>query len=320
MAEKISLSQLAWRAFEGALSKEELSTYFLPDEARSRSLAPAVKLNPDVVETDGRRPTARTVNELRAEAEGARLWRNQRPGHAAKTKVLTEGDSWFNLPDLFFLGYPPDAVDILAKTHDVWPVAYWGDEIADMVSPGRKVNYIQPLKSGLFSHFLFSAGGNDVLAGIGQHVKPSGASGTNQNKPESFIQRSFREKVAEIIGHYRTLHKDVREASPKTVLYVHGYANAIPRPGGPFIGSKLEQLGFDAGSQLATGIVAALVQIFNDELKRFADGHHRVVYVDLRPVVRGTDWHTDEIHPNKTGARKIAQAFAHVIAQNVPVG
>lgn len=318
MVEPITLSQLSWRAFEGALSKEELSAYFLPDQAKSRSLAPAVRLNPELVDLEGRRPTTRRVNELRTEADSARIWRSA--SGRGKTKVLAEGDSWFNLPDLFLLRYPPDAMDILARTHDVWRVAMWSDEIGEMVSPANKINYMQPLGSGLFSHFVFSGGGNDVLGRMDRYLKRFGSPGTNPALPSSYLNDAFAAQIDRTIGHYRTLRVDVDRASPKTVLYVHGYANAIPKPGGPYIGRRMERLGFDPRSDLARSIVAEMVALFNRKLREFARSHSRVVYLDLRDEVADTDWHKDEIHPSASGARKIAASFAEQIAQNVPVG
>lgn len=231
----------------------------------------------------------------------------------AQLKVLSEGDSWFNLP----FWYPPTAIDILDETFDIGRVAKWGDEMADMV---KDKQYLQPLKSGLYRHFLFSGGGNDVLGGIPNYVKKKTAAGTDPNVPSSFIKPSFATKVKEIIAHYKTLAADVRtHTEPDSVLYVHGYGHAIPKPGGKYLGKPLASLGFDPASALAKGIVVEMVHIFNEALMAFAASQSRVVYVDMRPAMTANDWHSDEIHPAKSGARKVAGRFSEAILANVPI-
>lgn len=145
---RITYAKLAARAKAGTLSEKELADYFAPDEERSKPLAPAVRLNLDLVDMAGRRPRARTVNRLRIEAEQGCRERLQpaapkraprRRGEpteraAPRIRVLAEGDSWFNLPNLSWF-WPRDAMDVLADTHHVKVVAFWGDQIADMVAP-----------------------------------------------------------------------------------------------------------------------------------------------------------------------------------------
>jgi hypothetical protein len=334
---KISFAALKKSALAGELSKKDLALYFLPEESASEPTAPAAKLNPETVTTTGRPPTTAQVTDVLLQAQAklaeqeAEAGRSAKPkleaskpeskviakarakAAKAKLKVLSEGDSWFNLP----FWYPPTAIDVLDETYDMGRVAKWGDEISDMV---REKQYLQPLKAGLYRHFLFSGGGNDVLGGISLYVKKRTAAGTDPNIPASFVKSAFASKVKEIIGHYRTLAADVRaHTEPDAVLYVHGYGHAIPKAGGKYIGKPLAQLGFDPASALAKGIVVEMVRAFNAALMAFAASQARVVYVDMRAAMGANDWHSDEIHPAKSGARKVASRFSEAIMTNVPV-
>ncbi len=327
--ESITLSELRRRIEAGALTREEIPLYFEPDEKKSKPFAPALKLTKRV-DKEGRRPSARTVTTLYFDAEAKlagtdvpRSGRARTTIAAAKMKVLAEGDSWFRLPNLF---YPDDMVDVLRKTYDIPKLAMWGDEIGKMVTT-KKNNYLVPLRSGLYRHFMFSGGGNDVLASVGTHVKRFGAAGTDPADAESYIKTSFGTALDTVIGHYGTLAGHVRSVSnPKPTLYVHGYAHAPPRPGGGYLGSKFEALDFDAAGSLARKIVAAMVDRFNVRLKAFASAQnaahpdYEVVYVNLRPAfTAAADWNTDEIHPSSAGAAKAAALMGDRIAENVPV-
>jgi lysophospholipase L1-like esterase len=136
------------------------------------------------------------------------------------------------------------------------------------------------------------------------------------------VKSSFAGKVKDIIAGYEEVAKDVKKAGDsKTVLYIHGYANAIPKQNGRYLGRRLEALGFDPSTvaPLAKAIVAHMVGAFNTALQSFASTHANVVYVDLRPKVTAGDWHSDEIHPNANGAKKVSGAFAEAIKANIPI-
>ena len=330
--EAITLSELRRRIDAGRLTREEIELYFEPDEKKSKPFAPAIGLT-GLVDKEGKRPRAGTVTRLYFDAEEklsvpalapeGRGRARTTAAAAAKMKVLAEGDSWFRLPDFF---YPDDMVDVLRKTYDIPKLAMWGDEIGKMVTTKKK-NYLVPLGAGLYRHFMFSGGGNDVLASVGNHVKRFGAAGTNPADANSYIKASFETALTTVIGHYGTLAGHVRTVTnPRATLYVHGYAHARPRPGGRYVGAKLEGLGFDATSSLARNIVAAMVDRFNVRLKAFAGAQnaahptYKIVYVNLRPAfTAAADWHSDEIHPSDRGAAKAAALMGDKIAENVPV-
>jgi lysophospholipase L1-like esterase len=339
-AKKITLAELKKRAKAGDLSEKELKAFFELDEKKTKPFKLVVKLT-ERVDVGTKRPSADEVAALldlatnKASEKDApakpdantvlvdrfATGRPKPKGLAAKTtvgtnRVLVEGDSWFHLP--FF--FPKDAVDFLRETFDVSSIALFGDTVENML---KEKQYVQKLKPRNFRHFLFSGGGNDVLASIGKFVLARKPGDTDPAHAPDYVDKSFETKVANIIKGYRTLATDVRATVGSTVtIYVHGYGNAFPLAGGKYLGGPLLKLGFDAVAhdKLSAAIVAHMVKMFNEALQAFAASHAGVVYVDLRDAMKNKgDWHTDEIHPKATGAKKIANALADAIKANTPV-
>lgn len=319
----ISLAELRKRCRGASLSEQELTDYFLPDEEHSKPFAPALKFNEALVDLGRARLSPEAISKLYAEATRAQTPLPKKPRRlttvlrkAARTKLLAEGDSWFNLPDYI---YPKTAIDFLGSDFDVSNIALWGDELEAMVAAKQ---YRQPLRSGLFGHFLFSGGGNDVLGSIPAYVKPRKSGDTDPAHAADYIKATFPQKISQMMSLYRTLASDARDATNgRVVLYVHGYANPIPKKGGHYLGGPLEALGFDPVNHapLSRAVVARMVELFNAALQSFAQSTAHVVYNDLRPIMTERDWYRDEIHPAESGAKKIAKVFADAIRANTPV-
>jgi lysophospholipase L1-like esterase len=327
---RITLAELKKRAGKGDLTEAEFRAYFELDEEKSKAFAPALRLNYARVDTGGKQFSTEETEELYEKAAAkrkAKLARSRRKRMAARgrrgtrraaalVKVLAEGDSWFNLPD-FISWLPEDIIDVLERTHNVVSVAKWRDTMENMVAQKQ---YVQKLESGNFRHFLFSGGGNDVLGSIKTFVKPCTPDDDDPANAPNYVKPSFATKVRGIIRQYETVADDTRRAEPRAVLYVHGYANAIPVDGGEYLGRPLAALGFNPSGLLAAAVVAHMVGMFNTALKNFAASRANIVYVDLRPKIKtDDDWNKDEIHPSALGAKKGAGAFAAAIAANPPV-
>lgn len=313
---KMTLGEIRRKANAGALSEAEIKRAFVIDEERSEALAPQVEFNADAVEFKGfkAKPGEAALLLDKAGRERRRMAAKP-PGKAltaaakamAQTKVLAEGDSWFNLP---FLIMPKTAMDFLDQTHDVLNLAMWGDELAEMV---KAAQYKQSLGSGNFGHFFLSGGGNDILGSIPKYVLPRKKGDTDPANAGKYVNGDFAKALDRLMKDYAK----VADATPKdTVLYVHGYAHAIPVAGGKYLGKPLKALNFDpvAHAALACAVIARMVDMFNARLMAFAASRAGVVWIDLRPVLTASDWHGDEIHPSSAGARKIAQRFRAALA------
>ena len=319
--QRITLRELRSRANKGSLSDEEIRHYFKLDRDNSEPFEPAIKLNEAAVDTEGKVLTQEETAKLIESASPAskpiaRPTAAAAEARAQTLRVLAEGDSWFNLPDPFF---PPTAIDVLSQSREVRNIALWGAELHDMVTTKQ---YRQPFGSGRFKRFLFSGGGNDVLGSIGAHLRSHIAGDTNPAHAPSYVKPSFASKLQDVMADYETLHGDVKALAPAgTVLFVHGYANAIPRANGPYLGGPMQDKNFDLSQvgPLARAVIAHMVGLFNDALRAFASSKANVVYVDLRPAMNAADWGSDEIHPKLSGSNKIARRFADSLDQNEPV-
>jgi len=319
VANRITLRELRRRATAGLLTDAEIRRFFVADEDASRPFAPAVKLDRSTVDPGGEALRPQDVADILARA---RKPRRRMPGKtgpelataaprktARKIRVLAEGDSWFDLPDLV---WPRDAMDYLAETHDVLKLAKFSATLQDMVA---RPQYRVPLQTEHFRHFFLSGGGNDILGSIENYVRERGNGGDSPANAPEYVKAEFDAMLKRVMKLYRTVADDVRAVKGVT-LYVHGYANAIPVAGRKYLGKPLAELGFDPGSALARAIVAELIDRFNRALAAFAQNTGNVVYINLRDVVGDGDWNWDEIHPSASGARRIAARFRERIAAN----
>ncbi len=331
-----TLSDLIKRANAGTLGKRARERFFTLDEKRSRPFSPAILLNRDAVDLEGKRPSLPDVTVLLNKAvtfEAAKKAGTASAATKHKVPIYSEGDSWFNLPDFpvpsgfppVFKRYPPDAIDVLDRTFEAKAnnTAIWGDTLKNMTKPANGVKqYLQKLGGGRFRHFLVSGGGNDILADIAANLLPRKPADTNPATVAKYIKPEFDTRVKKLIAYYETIHADVKK-DPKikkeVIIYLHGYGNCFPLPGGEYLGVPLKALGFDPVKLpvMARAVVAELVDRFNVALASFASTHARIVYVVMRPALPDPgDWNWDEIHPSKQGAGKVAAQFRTAINQN----
>lgn len=347
-AGRITLAELRQLAKEGRLGAKAQARYFEIDPEAKRTFGPVFRLNAETVDVGKKPPTPEQIagifNQAINAAADPNLKLSARPPASpaavseaaptlsptakatskAKVRIYPEGDSWFNLPDFlvpFRPRYPSDCIDILDKTFEAKNnlTAIWKDELANMV---KKKQYLQKLGSGNFRHFLISGGGNDILQDIASNLLPRKPGDTNTTTVAKYVAPVFDPRIKKLIELYETVHKEVmdkKNVNVEVVMYVHGYANALPLPGGEYLGGPLKGLNFDPVKvpAMAQAVVRELVRRFNVALEHFADTHSRVVYVDMRPFLTDpSDWNWDEIHPSKTGAAKVAAQFKTAINQH----
>jgi lysophospholipase L1-like esterase len=350
---RITLAELRQLAIDGKLSAKALQRYFEIDQKARKSLGPVLRINKKTVDLGADRISPREVAQLlnrainmaagakppavedaltlaptsAAPSAGGPVSMKKFKATAAKVRIYPEGDSWFNLPDfpvpsLFPPGikiYPPDCVDVLDKTFEAKAnfTAIWGDELGNMV---KEKQYLQKLKGGNFRHFLVSGGGNDILQDIESNILSRKAGDTNPATVAKYVAPGFDDRIKKLIKLYKTIRDEVTaKVNVEVIMYVHGYANAPPIPGGEYLGVPLKGRNFDPVKvpAMAQAMVAELVRRFNVALAAFAASHSRVVYVDMRPFLTDpADWNWDEIHPSEQGAKKVAAQFKTAINQH----
>jgi hypothetical protein len=231
-------------------------------------------------------------------------------------RIVVEGDSWERLPN-----FGPKSLPIVGGTgYDlsraltdlgfaVENLAYWGDELADIV---RIKDYMAALRQTKAKAFLLGGGGNDLLSGGRManwvHLYTPGLSAAEH------VKLDFHDALSRVMANYWIAMNDVVDAPElKDVhVFVHGYDYARPMKLG-WIGEPLARMGIDEFHEdLQTGIVKVMIDEFNRRLEKLASHYDRVHYVDFRNRV-GDRWH-DELHPRKEAFADLGADLAAAIA------
>lgn len=241
-----------------------------------------------------------------------------RKKHPTWTRVLAEGDSWFDFPNY----QPQPRLDVInwlrtdTFKYVVCNYAVMGDTIAHMVEEGEYVRVLSRRSGDRFADdfacFLVSGGGNDVLgkplAELARKPTPTRPDLVNRDKLKIVMMR--------LESYYRDLHHRVQAIRPGLPVVVHGYDYAIPsgaavkffwsfKVAGPWMKPTLESLGItDGGHQRE--VIRILIQAINRMHRKLAGALEHYVHVDCRDTLGDADW-GDEIHPTSDGFRKIAE-------------
>ena len=246
--------------------------------------------------------------------------------------LVAEGDSWFD-----YLWY--DILNMLESKHgfDVESVAHAGDRIEDMAYAGgqlakfRKVLEKMLRRGELPKAILLSGGGNDV-AGDEFFMLLNHAASTSPGLNEDVVRGVIDVRIKDA---YVAMVSAVTELCVKTTghtipIIVHGYdwpvpdgrgfGDGWPIPGlpGPWLRPGFIRKGFKSQPQNQK-TMRALIDRFNQMVKRVADGFAHVRFVDLRGTLPGgstyQDWWANELHPTQKGFEAVAARFATAITK-----
>jgi hypothetical protein len=231
-------------------------------------------------------------------------------------KIVVEGDSWERLPN-----FGPKSLPIVGGSGydlsraltdiglEVENLAYWGDELADIV---RIKDYMAALRQTGAKAFLLGGGGNDLLSGGRMsnwvHLYTPGLAIAD------YLKQDFYDALSRVMANYWIALNDVVDAPDleDVHVFVHGYDYARPMKLG-WIGEPLARMGIDEYHEdIQTGIVAIMIDEFNRRLAKLASHYDRVHYVDFRNRV-GDRWH-DELHPRKEAFVDLGADLAAAIA------
>ncbi|MBY3258708.1 hypothetical protein HFO09_29820 [Rhizobium laguerreae] len=235
-------------------------------------------------------------------------------------KICAEGDSWVNIlwPISKVKGFNESFVDIIEGDRRCFVnnIGWPGDEFSDIVA---KEQYKAPIQSGIFGFFILSGGGNDFLGGrsLARFVKPFSAGG-GASDPWAYVRKDNLKAIfAEVAAGYQRIIDNVQAWSRNTQILLHGYDHAIPRPGGPWMGTPFSALGYNASDPIAAAIIRVVVDEFYGLLADFDRRESGVHLINARGCCTG-HWH-DELHPDKSAAIKIAQKYLAKMEEITPV-
>lgn len=235
-------------------------------------------------------------------------------------RILAEGDSWFAYPREYLV-FGPDAnvIDHLKDDGEfhIDSQASNGDEAVAMVSGTSKLELLDRLTNETYDFLLFSGGGNDIVGAFDfpffLHQKSSGLSGIKLIKEARFERRLQRVMLAyaelcDLVSEY------CQQRGKPTRIVTHTYDAVIPSKHGanfPFASGKswmhpylLDAGIVDAAEQRLIG--RHMLTRFRDELLKVEAANKSVLsVVDTHGTIGEKEW-LNEIHPNSSGFRKVA--------------
>jgi lysophospholipase L1-like esterase len=248
--------------------------------------------------------------------------RTRRSGLAAAgERLVAEGDSWFD----FLPG--TDLIDCLESQEGfrIDNFGRAGDTLENMIFgsrvDGNGIAVDPPINRVLEQVaatkprvLLFSGGGNDVVgdefAGYLNHA--------DSGLP--VLREQVADQMIATFGRYlQKLLEKVAAHSPNTRVLMHGYGHALPSGRGvgffgitfvgPWMLPALLQKGVRDGAQRRE-VVRSLIDRYNTMLLALEAGSGgRFLYVDLRDLIRDTDWR-DELHLKNSAYRRCAGKIA----------
>ncbi len=216
-----------------------------------------------------------------------------------RIRIVSEGDSWFQHPDPRVL----DIIDQLFTDHAIYSLGAGGDTLENYF---KKAEYKKAIDKEKPRFFLMSGGGNDIL---GKNIEAFLLENiVAWDDPKIVLSDAFFEKVEKLGGLYRQVFEEIKESFPGLKILCHGYDYIDPDPEegwfGRYAGKKIEKK--DDLKRLAD----FLINHFNETLAAVAKDFDHVHYLDLRGMVSHDKklWF-DEIHPNSTGFKDVAEKF-----------
>ena len=230
-------------------------------------------------------------------------------------RVLADGDSWFDYPEILFTGGA--VIDHLEKLSGVkiLNTAHHGDSVQEMLGVEKRQRIEALLKKPGFDVLLFSGGGNDIVGDqFCLWLKPNTGGGAASAVDTARLQ----EILGVVEAGYRDLI-DIRDRyAPDCWIVTHAYD--FPQPCGkgvcglgPWLKPSLDYRGWKkSADQFA--IAKMVLSTFNEmlvalEAEQIARGKHFLHVRTQGTLNPRTDW-ANEIHPNSAGFTKIARVFS----------
>jgi len=244
---------------------------------------------------------------------------------AGEPVLVAEGDSWFDyLPGT-------DIIDCLKKFHNfrIKSFADAGDTLENMIygseygsgfspKPCQFQLVLEAIARLQPKAFLFSGGGNDIAGSEFEAYLDHAGTQRPDCLRQAYVDHMFR-YFEEMLQY---MIDQVLAASPQTTIIMHGYAPPLPSGRGvQFLGFKFAgpwlrpALAKKRIADFAKGaaIVAKLINLYNEMLKRLATRNSRFLHADLRFMVNPqNDW-VNELHLRNSAYARVSDHIAAMI-------
>ncbi len=299
-AARLSARELQQRMLDDEVSESALRPYIELDDSASAAFHPVVRVRPSALDP-GEEEGAVLMSNLNALSR----WRRQRRYRRKisrgwnGTRIVSEGDSWFQYPILL-----DDVIDQLFDRYAILSFGAAGDLLDDMI---RQDEVESAIVSESPHALVISGGGNDLLGGgrLKQYLKSFSA-----NRPaEDYLKRRFQAFVDGILTSYESLFSRLVQRFPNLHVFCHGYDYVIPN-GGKWLGKPMESGPGIRDRNLQRQILRVIIDRYNADLESLVSRRtfSRVHYVDCRNTVGAGSWH-DELHPTDSGYGRVAERF-----------
>ncbi len=307
MTEKITLEELYARLADLEISEEDLRPYFELDEQSTHAFAPQLTIDRTKVTipraAEGAARSAQLLNFANTASRMRRRWEFNKKITSGKYRgpiIVSEGDSWFQYPIKL-----TDVIDHLSRDFAVLSLGAAGDTTANMIRKGEFMDAIEDTNASVF---LFSGGGNDLVAdgNLASHLKEF----DSNVSAEQHLLPSFDTLVERVIQQYDQIFRRVIGRFPMLHIFCHGYDYTIPNKG-KWLGKPMISRGIKK-ADVQRAITRVMMDRFNTQLASLAEMLPNVHYVDNRGIVTDQRWH-DELHPTDAGYGDVAAGFKAAI-------
>ena len=273
--------------------------YFQLDEKRLSNV-------PVQIRSDGEKSLKIWMGNTIDTVRRNRLFRKQRKRFPDKPIVVAEGDSWFLYPILV-----KDTIDYLMESWPVKSLAWAGDTLENYKKSGQLLKTIKSLGP---KYVVLSGGGNDI---IGEDIKDLLIKNASDiSSPRDYLNDKYEERIKSISDLYNYFFSEISKHQSIDKILVHGYdyirpdhATIVTKDG--WLNKYLQEAGI-ANANERSKLIKFLIDEFNDLLNNLSEQYEKVVYLDMRNVIESDEWY-DEIHPNDSGYKKIANSFEKVL-------
>ena len=251
--------------------------------------------------------------------------------HGLQKKILVEGDSWVSHPLLANLTVQFDQFG--KGGYAILNLAQPGDTASRMLSPGGKqfkelASLIVNEKYGYKWDLIFlSAAGNDIVGDeietenyVNSKIANDGLSG------RQLISQSYRDRINAVAEDYQNLitFRDQSQANPETPIITHVYSYLTPRMVGTKVFGAMLGKGWVQRYLIPKGIVdeeeqkdvvRGMMDYYWDAMLALQKNNKGFLVADTRLTLSTSDtqpnmdWWHDEIHPNYTGFKRVAEAI-----------
>ncbi len=230
--------------------------------------------------------------------------------------IFCEGDSWFSYPLLPAGNLINEIDNIFFGGKTIFNTAENGDRVVNILQGRSRKRLIDNMRGyATIRVILFSGGGNDFIGNLLDILEPECSGKTSA--ASCFRAAETDALYSRISDAYREL-KTLRDYyRPGVPIVTHQYDYAIPSNRGVFwFGSWVKpRLDFArVPADLHLAVVRILIDRFIATLAPLQD--QRFIVIPTAGTLGVGDWQ-DEIHPSRSGIKKLVPKFEAVLKQYV---